>query len=92
MFDAKKRTKMQETFGLALSRPNTGSLLQAPSGKAEKPVHRWPPDLGQGILRKKIPRKNRYVKSEIPIRLPRSERTFSLKGALSPSESRNPMT
>jgi hypothetical protein len=43
-----KRGKKKESFGPALSLPNTGSLLKATSGKAEKPAHGWTPGLRWG--------------------------------------------
>ncbi len=47
-----KGWKRKESFGLALSLPNTGSLLQATSGKAEKPIHGCTPVWDADTLQK----------------------------------------
>jgi hypothetical protein len=46
-----KRGKKKESFGLAPSLPNTGSLLQTTSGEAEKAVHECTPSAGNRLLR-----------------------------------------
>jgi hypothetical protein len=63
---------MLDSFDLALSRPDTGRLLQATSGKAEKVVHECAPGVKNRIARKRFTKETpicqiEYTDREDPI-------------------------